>query len=89
MSYDGKMNFGLLGDFDAMPDLEVVADGINASLDELRAAAGIRKPRQRTARRSAQRQAGLSDRAPRPAARPARTVQAPTASAQTTHPWQS
>ena len=25
MSYNGKMNFGLLGDFDAMPDLEVVA----------------------------------------------------------------
>jgi WS/DGAT/MGAT family acyltransferase len=55
MSYDGKLNFGLLGDFDAMPDLEVVARGIEESLAELRAAAGIRKPRQR-ARRTAQRQ---------------------------------
>ncbi len=39
MSYDGGMNFGLLGDFDAMPDLRVVAEGIEASLDELDAAA--------------------------------------------------
>jgi diacylglycerol O-acyltransferase len=55
MSYDGKLNFGLLGDFDAMPDLDAVARGIEESLAELRAAAGIRKPRQR-ARRPAQRQ---------------------------------
>jgi hypothetical protein len=45
MSYNGKMNFGLLGDFDAMPDLNVVARGITDSLQELRAAAGLRKPR--------------------------------------------
>lgn len=56
MSYDGKMNFGLLGDFDAMPDLEVVGQGIEESLAELRTAAGIRKPRRRTARRTAQRE---------------------------------
>jgi diacylglycerol O-acyltransferase len=53
MSYDGKMNFGLLGDFDAMPDLEIVARGIEESLDELRKAAGIRKPRRRAPRRPA------------------------------------
>lgn len=35
MSYDGGMNFGLLGDFDAMPDLEVVAEGIEGSLGEM------------------------------------------------------
>ena len=35
MSYDGGMNFGLLGDFDAMPDLDVVAEGIEGSLAEL------------------------------------------------------
>jgi WS/DGAT/MGAT family acyltransferase len=51
MSYDGKLNFGLLADFDSMPDLDVVAGGIRASLDELRVAAGIRKPKARTARR--------------------------------------
>ena len=36
MSYHGKLNFGLLGDFDAMPDLEVLAQGISDSIDELR-----------------------------------------------------
>src|SRR5207244_13499382 len=45
MSYNGKMNFGLLGDFEAMPDLRLVANGIEDSLDELRRAAGLRKPR--------------------------------------------
>jgi diacylglycerol O-acyltransferase len=35
MSYNGKMSFGLLGDYDAMPDLDAVAEGIDASLAEL------------------------------------------------------
>ena len=35
MSYDGAMNFGLLGDYDALPDLALVAEGIEASLAEL------------------------------------------------------
>ena len=35
MSYDGGMNFGLLGDYDAMPDLDEVAAGIEGSLAEL------------------------------------------------------
>jgi WS/DGAT/MGAT family acyltransferase len=35
MSYNGHMNFGLLGDYDAMPDIDVVADGIEAALGEL------------------------------------------------------
>ena len=39
MSYDGGMNFGLLGDYDAMPDLDVVAEGIEGALAELHAAA--------------------------------------------------
>jgi diacylglycerol O-acyltransferase len=34
-SYLGKLNFGLTGDFDAMPDLEVLAQGIRAGFDEL------------------------------------------------------
>jgi diacylglycerol O-acyltransferase len=50
MSYNGKMNFGLLGDFDAMPDLRVFADGITESLAELRAAAGVRARRRRPRR---------------------------------------
>ncbi len=39
MSYNGKVNFGLLGDYDALPDLDGIAEGIEESLDELRAAA--------------------------------------------------
>ena len=35
MSYNGGMNFGLLGDYDALPDLAIVAEGIEASLAQL------------------------------------------------------
>ncbi len=35
MSYNGGIDFGLLGDFDALPDIDVVADGIADSLAEL------------------------------------------------------
>jgi WS/DGAT/MGAT family acyltransferase len=35
MSYNGKINFGLLGDYDALPDIDRIADGIEASLAEL------------------------------------------------------
>jgi WS/DGAT/MGAT family acyltransferase len=39
MSYNGRINFGLLGDYDALPDIGRVADGIEASLEELLALA--------------------------------------------------
>src|SRR5829696_5731334 len=35
MSYNGGLNVGLLADFDAVPDLDVVAEGLRESLDEL------------------------------------------------------
>ena len=35
MSYNGGIDFGLLGDYDAMPDIETVAHGIGESLAEL------------------------------------------------------
>jgi diacylglycerol O-acyltransferase / wax synthase len=35
VSYNGHMNFGLLGDFDALPDIGEIAGGIEASLAEL------------------------------------------------------
>jgi WS/DGAT/MGAT family acyltransferase len=60
MSYNGKMNFGLLGDFDAMSDLNVFARGITESLDELRSAAGVRKRRAR--RPAAPRRAAAASR---------------------------
>ncbi|MDX6688997.1 MAG: diacylglycerol O-acyltransferase / wax synthase [Solirubrobacteraceae bacterium] len=39
MSYNGQMNFGLIGDYDAMPDLEFVGGSIQSSLAELLALA--------------------------------------------------
>jgi diacylglycerol O-acyltransferase len=39
MSYDGGLDFGLLADYDAMPDLAIVAEGIDRALAELLAAA--------------------------------------------------
>ncbi|HXS43028.1 MAG TPA: wax ester/triacylglycerol synthase family O-acyltransferase [Solirubrobacteraceae bacterium] len=35
MSYNGHMNFGLLADYDALPDVDAIAEGIRASLAEL------------------------------------------------------
>ncbi len=41
MSYNGKMNFGLVGDYDAMHDLDDLADDFGESLAELADAAGV------------------------------------------------
>jgi hypothetical protein len=35
MSYDGGMDFGLLGDYDAMPDLEELGTLLSESVEEL------------------------------------------------------
>jgi diacylglycerol O-acyltransferase / wax synthase len=34
ISYNGWLNFGLLGDYDALPDLEEIGDAIEATIDE-------------------------------------------------------
>ena len=39
MSYAGRIEYGLLGDYDALPDIGVIADGIDTGLAELVAAA--------------------------------------------------
>ncbi len=39
MSYNGQLNFGLLGDFDALPDIDVIGENISAELDTLLALA--------------------------------------------------
>ena len=44
MSYNGNMEFGLLGDYDAMADLDVLAGFIEESLEDLLAAARERAP---------------------------------------------
>jgi WS/DGAT/MGAT family acyltransferase len=44
MSYDGQLHFGLLGDFDAMPDLEALGIDLHAAIEELGLAAGVEPP---------------------------------------------
>jgi WS/DGAT/MGAT family acyltransferase len=39
MSYNGGIDFGLLGDYDAMEDIDMLATGLSESLADLRAAA--------------------------------------------------
>jgi diacylglycerol O-acyltransferase len=39
MSYNGGINFGLIADYDSMEDVDVIADGISASVGELLEAA--------------------------------------------------
>ena len=53
MSYNGRMNFGLLGDYDALPDIATIAEGIEASLAELL-----------TLARESKREAAREERAP-------------------------
>ena len=55
MSYDGRLGFGLLGDFDALDDLDDLAEDLETSIAALAATAGVRPPtngrgRARTAR---------------------------------------
>ncbi|HEU4657864.1 MAG TPA: wax ester/triacylglycerol synthase family O-acyltransferase [Capillimicrobium sp.] len=40
MSYNGHVNFGLLGDLDALPDVDAIADGVRQHLAELVRLAG-------------------------------------------------
>ena len=56
MSYDGKLGFGLLGDYDALADIEDLADDLETSIARLARTAGVRRafasrPRRRPARR--------------------------------------
>jgi diacylglycerol O-acyltransferase / wax synthase len=41
LSYDGRINFGLVGDFDLLWDIDDLAEDLDESLHELAAAAGV------------------------------------------------
>jgi WS/DGAT/MGAT family acyltransferase len=56
MSYNGKVDFGLLGDYDAMPDLESVGKHVEQSLQGLLKAA--RKQSAKTARANGSKKSG-------------------------------
>jgi WS/DGAT/MGAT family acyltransferase len=51
MSYNGQINFGLTGDYDAMPDLDALAADVDDSVTELVEAAGGKRKRRRGRRR--------------------------------------
>jgi WS/DGAT/MGAT family acyltransferase len=51
MSYDGHLGFGLLGDYDALPELEALAQDLKWAIASLARAAGVRPARRRVARK--------------------------------------
>jgi diacylglycerol O-acyltransferase / wax synthase len=54
MSYNGQVNFGLIGDYDAIPDLELLAGDLEASVAELaQLAPAEQKSRRRATKRAA------------------------------------
>ena len=57
MSYNGVVNFGLIGDYDAVPDLDALAADLEASLKELTDAAPPAKQAPANPARKAGRQA--------------------------------
>jgi diacylglycerol O-acyltransferase / wax synthase len=67
MSYNGAIDFGLLGDYDALSDIDLIADGIEDGVTQLKAAAQAKEARLAAAR----------DGAPaKPRARPAKRAPA-------------
>jgi hypothetical protein len=53
MSYDGHLGFGLLGDFDALPELEAIAADLKWAIGSLARAAGLAPPAKRRAKKAA------------------------------------
>ncbi len=66
MSYDGRLGFGLLGDYDALADLDTLADMLRASIDAL--ADGASVPRRAARGRRATRGGAGTGQTRRPAA---------------------
>jgi diacylglycerol O-acyltransferase len=52
MSYDGQLGFGLLADYDALPELETIARELERAIAALAGAAGLGGPRGSNARRT-------------------------------------
>lgn len=67
MSYDGHLGFGLLGDYDALPDLEKIVLDLKWSISALARAAGVRPSS--SANRNGKRKAKPSENGTRPTSR--------------------
>ncbi len=80
MSYAGEMNFGLLGDFDALPDIDSIGESIAAELATL---VGLARERQRSEEQAAADGAGAKVQAaassPKRTSRPRSSSRATTA----------
>jgi WS/DGAT/MGAT family acyltransferase len=85
MSYNGGIDYGLLADFDAMPDVDVIAEGIDDALAELLDAArgragsvngGPSRPARRPAQGNSDRVSILPSGTPRPTRGPAADMRA-------------
>jgi WS/DGAT/MGAT family acyltransferase len=63
MSYDGHLGFGLLGDYDSLPDLEEIAEDLRWAIAALARSAGVRTGGSRPGRKTGARQSG-SGRSP-------------------------
>jgi diacylglycerol O-acyltransferase / wax synthase len=60
MSYNGHLGFGLLADYDAIPELELIARELERAIAALARAAGIRKRPERARGRAGGRAGGLA-----------------------------
>jgi hypothetical protein len=78
MSYNGHLGFGLLADYDALPDLDAIAADLEHAIAALARAAGVRAPRRRAAGAAKQanaragRRNGSEDGSPQPTRRRAK-----------------
>ena len=45
VSYNGTMSFGVVGDLEALPDLDAIIEDLHAAVDELSEAAGVQRSR--------------------------------------------
>ncbi len=75
MSYNGRLGFGLLADYDALPELEEIAEQLRAAIAALAKAAGLsasrKRPRAKASSAKTNGAAGSPKRAARrPASRP-------------------
>ena len=73
MSYDGRLGFGLLADYDAVPELEAIARDLDRAIASLARAAGVRP----AGKRSAPRKPPARANRPRPTAPPRSRASAP------------
>jgi diacylglycerol O-acyltransferase len=63
MSYDGHLGFGLLGDFDALPELDSIAVDLKRAIASLSRAAGVSPPAKPRAKKTASKAAPRKSKA--------------------------